>query len=71
MRPKNGKINIEYYGTKISMTFDEDATLVDFTEDVLAPMLIAMGYFPTNVYKQLNCYEVIEVLKEVVEEGRI
>jgi len=38
---------------------------------VIAPMLISMGYFPTNVYRALGMNETLEVIEDVVKEGRL
>ena len=65
-----GKLTVEYYGVTHTIGFDQDNTTYDFIEDAVAPLMIAMGYFPTNVYKDLGLTETLEVMKEALEDGR-
>ncbi len=53
---------VEHYGKRYSFESSPDLTVVDYIEEVVAPMMIAMGYFPTNVYEALGMEDVCEVL---------
>jgi len=65
-----GEIDIMYYGKRHSMEFDCGITTTDFVEEVVAPMMISLGYFPTNVYESLGMTETLEVIKEAVNNDR-
>ena len=64
---RKGKITVNYYGKEVSIEFDLDLDTYTFAEEVLAPLMIGMGYFPTNVYKTLGLQETLDVIKEALE----
>ena len=59
-----GEITIEYYGKRQCMEFDTALTTTEFVDEVVAPMMIGMGYFPTNVYEALGMTNTLNILKE-------
>ena len=67
----NSSLEIENYRKKVRLEFDRDLAVPEMIEEVIAPALIAMGYFPTNVYRALNMTETLEVIESVVKEGRL
>ncbi len=64
MNNDKGKITVSYYGKEISMEFSNDATTDEMVDEVVEPLLIAMGYSPINVYEATNNVEMLDVLKE-------
>ena len=70
MTDKNlGVFKVTYYGKTFSMEFDNGITIDDMVDEVIAPMLIAMGYFPSNVYDALNLTDTTFLLKKHYGKG--
>ena len=67
IQPVKNKISVKYYGKEVSIEFDPDLNTYDFVEEVIAPLMISMGYFPTNVYKTLGLQDTLDVMKEALE----
>jgi len=59
-----GTISVKYNNKMISMEFDEGLTVEDFIDEVVAPMMISMGYFPSNVYEGLCLEDTVDVLRK-------
>ena len=57
-------IGVKYYDNSYFMTFNPDLTATEFVEEVVAPMMIAMGYFPSSVYEALGMEEALEVCND-------
>jgi len=68
---ENTETTVEYYGKRLCFESDPDLTVEGYIEEVVAPLMIAMGYFPTNVYRALNMKETLEVIEDVIKEGRL
>ncbi len=59
---ENTETTVEYYGKRLCFESDPDLTVEGYIEEVVAPLMIAMGYFPTNVYEALGMKDVCEIL---------
>ena len=59
-----GIITVKHYDKVITMTFDNGYTGEEFIEEVVEPLMLAMGYFPTTVYEATKNEDALEVLKE-------
>ena len=71
IRPNDLKITLEYNDDVWIYEGDGGRTTYAFIEEVVAPLMIAMGYFPTNVYEALNLTDTLDVIKSAVKEGRV
>ena len=70
MIEEKGKITVKHYDREISFEFDNNLTTREFVEDVIAPLLMAMGYFPTNVYDALCMDSHMQTIKETIRDGK-
>ena len=61
-------IEIEYYGKKFRTEFSNGLTTSELVEDVIAPLIISMGYFPTNVYEALGMVETLDIIKRALSD---
>jgi len=55
---------VEYYGRRICFESHPDLTATEYVQEVLEPMMIAMGFSPVSVYEATDNEEMLEVLKE-------
>ena len=48
---------------QISIKISDEVTVIDFVEQGIAPLMYAMGYFPTRVAAALNLEDVLSIYK--------
>ncbi len=54
---------VEAHGNTYTFMTESDLTVTSYIEDVLEPLMIAMGYSPINVYEALGNTDMLDVLK--------
>ena len=55
---------VEHYGKKFSFSSSPEQTAYEYIEEVIEPLMIAMGYHPLTVYTTTNNIDMLDSLKE-------
>ena len=60
----NTETTVEHYGRRFSFEASSGQTATEYIEEVIEPLMIAMGYSPISVYEATQNTEMLDVLKE-------
>ena len=60
---ENTETTVEYYGRRFCFESSPDLVAYEYIEEVIEPLMIAMGYHPQSVYEATNNVDMLESLK--------